>query len=197
MKPQTFLAIIAIAGLIGSAGVHADPPTLGTPGATTIGEVRVQNFQAYSYAYVSGPTTIAKIQDAIALLMPKLDAAQDSGAIRPLGPVVFTYHNATMDPNTPITLDIGVIIKDTANKPAGIQFAKVGPLHCATLLFCGPIAGIGDAYQKLFTEIAKRGLKPTAITREVYLYWEGADSANNLVQIQADLQPDAGQGPTN
>ena len=94
-----------------------------------------------------------------------------------------------MDPNKPFTLDIGVIVKDGNPKPDGIQLNKVGPLHCASVLYTGPIAQIAQAYGKLYGELGRRGLQPTDVSREVYLYWEGPDSVNNVIQVQADLPP--------
>ena len=55
------------------------------------------------------------------------------------------------------------------------------------------LIGLGAAYGKLYGEIARRGLQPTDVSREVYLYWEDQGSDNNVIQIQADLGPSAGQ----
>ena len=106
-----------------------------------------------------------------------------------MGPYVFTYHGASSDPNKQFTLDIGVIVKDGNAKPDGIQLIKVGPLHCATVVYSGPAAQLPQAYGKLYGEIGRRSLQPTDICREVYLYWEGPNSVNNLIQLQADLSP--------
>jgi hypothetical protein len=51
------------------------------------------------------------------------------------------------------------------------------------------VTQLSAAYGKLYGEIARRGLQPTDVSREVYLYWEGRESDNNLIQIQADLTP--------
>jgi effector-binding domain-containing protein len=166
---------------------HADAPA--APAENDVADVRVQSLNGYNYAYVSTQSTINKVPDAVAQLLPKLDAAIDSGALHAKGPVVFTYHGATMDPNKPFILDIGIIVSDKDTAPAGIQMVKVPPLHCGTVIFTGAISKIGEAYGKLYGEIAKRGLQPTDICREVYLYWEGPDSVNNVVQVQAELQP--------
>lgn len=196
MKTKYPLFALAFLAIICQSKTHADAPA---PASPTVSDLRMQNLKGYTYAFVSGQTSLAKIQDAIALLMPKVDAAVDSGALRPVGPYVFTYHGASADPNKQFTLDIGVIVKDPAAKPAGIQIAKIAPLYCASVIFTGPPTQLGQAYGKLYGELARRGLQPTDISREFYLYWEGPDSMNNIIQVQADLTPtnQPNQLPTN
>jgi len=183
-----FFALVALALAMPSV-IRADPPAAAPPGSANVGDVRVQNLKAYTYAFVSTQTSLNKLQDAIAELMPRIDAAMDSGALRPIGGVVFTYHGATQDPTKPFTLDIGVMVKDGNAKPDGIQLIKVGPLYCATVIYTGPAAQLGQAYGKLYGEIGRHGWQASDVSREVYLYWEGAESVNNVIQVQADLSP--------
>jgi DNA gyrase inhibitor GyrI len=189
MKKFPVTLTAALLGLALVLRASADPAA--QPTAPSISSVRVQTLKSYTYAYVSTQTTLSKIQDAISTLMPKIDAAVDAGQLRPLGPYVFTYHGATGQQDKPFTLDIGVIVKDNGKRPDGIQFTTVGAEECATVVFTGPVAKIGDAYGKLFGEIGRRGLQPSDVSREFYLYWEGADSENNIVQVQAVLQQSA------
>jgi predicted transcriptional regulator YdeE len=159
--------------------------------AASVADVRIQNLKPYTYAFVSTQTSLNKFQDAIGQLVPRLDAAVDAGKLHVTGPVVFTYHGASEDREKTFTLDIGVIVRDGAVAPDGIQVTTVGPLHCATFICSGPASKLGNAFGTLYGEIGRRGLQPTDICREVYLYWEGRDSDNNLVQLQADLAPSA------
>jgi effector-binding domain-containing protein len=163
---------------------------------STVSDVRVQTLKPYSYAFVSTQTTLNKLQDAIGQLMPKIDAAVGAGKLRPRGPYVFTYHGVTSDRDKPFTLDIGIMVSDGTTAPDGIQLIKVGPLHCATVIYSGSAREVGQSYGKLYGEINRRGLQPTDISREVYLYWEDADSENNLIQIQAELSAPAAAAPS-
>jgi effector-binding domain-containing protein len=181
----TLLAMLVL-GLF--AATRADSGLASTP---TVADVRIQSLKGYTYAFVSTQTTLNKLKDTIAQQMPLLEAAIDAGKLRVVGPGVFTYHGASEDPDKTFTLDIGVIVKDGTVAPDGIQVTTVGPLHCATFIYSGPVSGLGAAYGKLYGEIGRRGLQPTDVSREVYLYWEGQDSENNLVQIQADLAASA------
>jgi predicted transcriptional regulator YdeE len=186
MKPTSLLCLMAafIVGRQLCAFADANSPV-----APNTDDVRVQTLKPYTYAFVSTQTTLNKIQDAIAQLMPTLDAAIDAGKLRVMGPAIFTYHGASEDRNKPFTLYIGVRVKDGNPAPDGIQVIKVGPVHCASVVYCGPTSQLPAAYGKLYGEIGRRGLQPTDVSREVYLYWESQDSQNNLIQIQADLAP--------
>lgn len=189
MRTELLSTLIALLVLGLCLAARADS---GLASAPTVADVRIQSLKPYTYAFVSTQTTLNKLQDAIGQLMPVLDAAIDAGKLRVMGPAVFTYHGASEDRDKTFTLDIGVIVKDGTVAPDGIQMTTVGPLHCATLIYSGPTSQLGAAYGKLYGEIARRGLQPTDVSREVYLYWEGQESDNNLIQIQADL-PAAGE----
>ena len=64
---------------------------------------------------------------------------------------------------------------------------QLEPIRCASALFSGPIAQIGVAYSQIFPSIIQQGLTPSDEVREMHLYWEGAESRNNVVMIQAVL----------
>jgi effector-binding domain-containing protein len=168
---------------------NADAPSAAPSPSATISDVRLQDLKSYTYAFVSTQTTLNKLQDSIAQLMPRVEAAMDSGALRIMGPCVFTYHGASEDRNKPFTLDIGMIIKDGTTAPDGFQLIKVPSPHCATVIFTGPASQLPQAYGKLYGELGRRGLQPTDVSREVYLYWESLDSTNNVIQLQAELSP--------
>jgi len=184
----TILSVAITLGMMLAAGARADSPDT-RPSAGTIGDVRIQTLKPYSYAFVSTHATLNTLQKAIAELMPKLDAAQDAGKLRVMGPVIFTYHGASADPDKEFTLDIGLMVKDGTTAPDGIQLINVGASTCATILYTGDASRLGEAYGKLYGEIGRRGLQPSDISREVYYYWESADSPNNLIGVQAELNP--------
>ena len=120
--------------LIVAVGLLLSGQTIGFADTTpVISDVSVQSLKGYTYAFVSTQTTLNNITTAIDALMPQLDKALDSGKLRQMGPVVFTYHGASGDPTKTFTLDVGIIVKDGTAKPDGIQIIAVPSLHCATL----------------------------------------------------------------
>src|SRR5271170_3331338 len=158
MLTRYLFSVMVLIGMTFQSKAQADAPAPAPQPSATVADVRIQDLKAYPHAYVSTQTSMNKLQDAIAQLMPRIDAGIDSGALRPTGPYVFTYHGASQDPNKPFTLDIGVIVKDSNAKPNGIQLIKVQPPHCATVVYTGPAAQLGQAYGKLYGELGRRGL---------------------------------------
>ena len=170
------------------SGVPGDPAAAGAAGDIVTTKVRVQTFKPTTYLYKSSQATlntIGKIADAT---MPALESAMKTGGIQPQGAPVFVYHNPTMQMDQPFTLDIGFPVPDDAKAPQGYQVGKLQPLRAATVLYSGPIARIGEAYTKAFTEVFANTLQPAAENREYYLCWEGAESPSNVVMIQIGVK---------
>jgi predicted transcriptional regulator YdeE len=167
----------------------ADPPAATQPAEASMSDVRVQSFKPYTYVFVSTETTLNSLQSAINVLIPKVDAAIESGQLRPSGPVIFTYHGASEDRNKKFMLEVGAMVKDGTAPPAGFRVITVPATQCATTLYSGPVQGMQAAFGKVYGEIARRGLQPSDVFREAYLYWEDPDSANNVVQIRVELAP--------
>jgi DNA gyrase inhibitor GyrI len=187
----TSFALLGLAICFHSSLALADPtPTTAPSQADAVmGDVRVQTLKGYTYAFVSTRTTLRNLRQAIDATMPTLDKAIDAGKLRPDGSVVFTYHGATGDPDQEFTLDIGVMVKAGSKAPDGFQLAQVPARTCATLLFSGSAQQLPPAYGKLYGDIEQKGLQPTDVCREVYLYWEGRASVNNILLLEADLAP--------
>jgi predicted transcriptional regulator YdeE len=185
MKATTLISIVGLLGIV-LMGARGDAAP-GAPSSSTVGDVRVQTLKGYTYTYLSTKTSLRKIKEAIGQMMPKLVGAIDAGKIHPTGNVIFTYHGVTGDQDKPFTLDIGIVTKDGATNPDGFTTDKVGSEQCATVIYSGPVDGIGQAYGKLFAQLGQKGLQATDVTREMYLYWEDDGSENNIIQVQAVL----------
>jgi predicted transcriptional regulator YdeE len=152
-----------------------------------IGDMRVQTLQGYDYVYISSETTLATLSDTIDKLVPKVEAAMDAGQLRMVGPVIFTYHGANGDRNQKFTLDVGAMVKQGSIKPDGFEVVTVPQKQYATMLYTGSVASLGEAFGKLYGQIMAKGLQPTDVSREVYLYWESRESPNNILQLQVEL----------
>lgn len=104
------------------------------------------------------------------------------------GQVVFRYIGVGPDRAKPFTLCLGVPVPaDT--KPAGkYQVVPLEPFRAASALYNGSVDTIPMAYGKLVPEMIAAGHVPSEEAREVYLYWEGRESANNVVWIQMGMR---------
>jgi effector-binding domain-containing protein len=139
------------------------------------------------YLFGSTQTTLANIRPAVSgLIAPLLDAAS-SGKIQPTGPLVAVYTGLSMDMTKPFKAEVGFPVRDGTQTWGVYQLRALAPLRSATTIYRGSLSNEGQAYQKLYNDIFAAGLLPGAEAREMYLYWDGVDSANNIVLIQVSV----------
>ena len=153
-----------------------------------IGEMRVQRLPGRTYLYSERETTLAKIGQAFAEVVPAIVKVAEEGRARITGPLVSVCLGATGEPETPFKLSIGFFVADDTKPVGDFKVRKLADFRCATVLFSGPAAKTGEAYKKLFESLTAAGHTPTGETREYSLYWESAESPNNVMLIQAGIQ---------
>ncbi len=177
----------------GAPAAKADAPAAGAPAAAVapagaaVGEPREQTLESRTLLYGSTETTFEKLHEAIDATLPKLLAATREHKIPVAGPVVFVYHNANMD-GKPFTIDIGIIVDPEAKDAGDFKVKKLDVFKCDTILLSGPLSQIGEAYGKVMQFVSSKKHEPTGESREFYLYWEGPESPNNVVQIQMGVK---------
>ena len=154
-----------------------------------IGEMRIQNLPGRTYLYAERETTIAKVGEAFAEVVPAIVKVAEQGQARITGPLTSVAVGATGEPDTPFELFIGFLVADDTKPVAGFKVKKLADFHCATVLYSGPSAKTGEAYAKLFEALIAAGHVPTGETREYNLYWESPESPNNVMLIQAGIKP--------
>lgn len=154
-----------------------------------IGDPHVQTIAPVNFACLTRQTTFANITQTISQALPILTKAAQDGTIKIDGPVIFTYKGVDMaDPNKPFTLEIGFKAMEGSKETADLKIKTLPQFKCATILFTGPVKDVGRAYEKLIPAITQAGHKMTGESREFYLYWESAESRNNVVQIQVGIE---------
>ena len=149
--------------------------------------MRVQDYKAETYFYTSTETTINQIHGVVSDTLPKMFAAIKENNVDVTGPMIFVYHGATQDRDKPFQLEIGFMVAAGAKEAGDFKVRELAAFHCASVIYSGPIAQVGLAYQGLFTELFGAGLQPNGETREMYLYWEAPDSPNNVQIIMAGV----------
>jgi len=160
------------------------------PAACLVTPMRVGQFKGSdSYYYVEAETTFTDLKQTIDQLLPKIEAAINSGRVQPQGGLIFVYHGATTDPSKSFRLQVGVPTRGAVGEaPDGAMIRQLQPLRAASVIFSGELLDLPQAYQKLYAELFAAGLIPTGETRELYLYWEGPESSNNVVLILAAVK---------
>jgi predicted transcriptional regulator YdeE len=172
------------------AGPATQPAQKDAPPAdeSVISKMRVQEFKAQTYLFAETQTTLAEIGPVVTDLMAKLHAAVKDGHVNVTGPAIFVYQGATQDMNKPFTLQVGFSVAPETKPVAEFNVRPLDKLKSATVLYSGPVAQVGAAYQQVFTDLFAAGLEPTGETREYYLYWEAPESPNNVELIQVGVK---------
>jgi effector-binding domain-containing protein len=153
-----------------------------------ISEMRVQRLPGRTYLYAERETTLAKIGQTYAEVVPAIVKIAEEGRAHITGPLVSICVGATGEAETPFKLSIGFFVADDTKPVGDFKVKKLADFRCATVLFSGPSAKSGEAYKKLFESLTAAGHTPTGETREYSLYWESAESPNNIMLIQAGIQ---------
>jgi len=85
-------------------------------------------------------------------------------------------------------VEIGVpIFANEAANAGAFYVRKVPKFKGAAAVFQGSLSQIGEAWQKFAATAQTKG-EPTEESRELYLYWEGHDSPNNIVELEMGLK---------
>lgn len=167
------------------AGVQsADPPAT----QPVIGEMRLRTMSGMAYVYGTEETTLPKIKESIGKFMPALMKAGDAGKFHITGAPVMIYRGMQQDLTQPFTLEVGVPVRELPEKLEDFKARLTEPFRCAALLYTGPVSGMGKAFEKLFADVFAQQLTPTGEVREMYLYWESEESANNVIMVQVGVK---------
>jgi len=165
--------------------VKKEPPK---PAEYLVGEMHIQDLPEMNYVYGSSETTFDKILDVVNKYIPVITKGIEEGQLRSGGSAMFVYKGMTEDMTKPFTLEIGWCVPPNAKPFGELQMRKVKAAKCATMLYTGSVANISKVYEKLMPAVKAAGMTPTGDVREMYLYWEGPESANNVIQVQVEVK---------
>jgi effector-binding domain-containing protein len=199
MRSRGMVFVVVALGVLCSTAIRGAPEkadrgaAAGAPAAEAaplIGEMRVRTMGAATFAYIEVETTSDRLGDAIGEALPKLDEASDSGKAKIAGPFGLYYpKGAHVQPDKQLPVQIGHIVREGSTGGGGdVKIRKTEPFKCATAVYTGPVAEIGQSYQKLFPAISAAGLKPSGEEREFTLYFESVESPNNVLLIQVGVK---------
>jgi effector-binding domain-containing protein len=133
-----------------------------------------------------------KIEDVPAFIRrtitPLVEASTDL-KIGNAGPPLMSYLGYRGDASQPFTAELAIPARAAAENYKGpFYFRSAGPFKCASVIYQGPVTKVGEAWMALVTQATEAGLKPKGDSREVYLWWEGEDSQNNVIELQLGLE---------
>jgi len=121
-------------------------------------------------------------------ITPLLKASNDL-KVGNVGPPVMSYLGYRGDPSQPFTAELAIPAPAAVENYKGpYYFRSAGEFKCASVIYQGPVNAIGEAWMALVRQATEAGLKPKGDSREVYLWWEGEDSKNNVIELQLGVE---------
>ncbi len=155
----------------------------------TIGTMMVQTIPARHYFYGSIETDFKSMGKPISATLGSMIKGASENKQPLLGPVMHYYYGAPHTaPDKEFKMETGFFVTEGTKPPGDFKVRELPKFKCATILYIGPATRIGDAWQKIYRSISDKGLTPTNEEREAYLYWEGVDSPNNIVQVMVGVK---------
>ena len=105
------------------------------------------------------------------------------------GPVHWHYIDFSGDPAAPFTLEIALPVAETLiDYDGSFHFKRTDSFRCVALTHEGSWMSMSEAYRKLNDFMAARSLRPSQITREVYVNTDLRHPEANETEIQIGVQ---------
>ncbi len=133
-------------------------------------------------------TTIPKIKEVVAAKFGPMGKAAREAGVHFEGPAIFIYQGATGEMEQPFDLTMGMPVAADAKDVGEYKVAKRPGMLCVSAYYTGDISHLGEAWGKFYGQAMQRGVKPTGESREVYLFWEGEESPNNVIELQIAIE---------
>jgi effector-binding domain-containing protein len=157
--------------------------------APVIGEMMLQTIPPKSYVFGSVETDFKSMGKPLGETLGSLIKTASDNKLSLTGPVMHFYYGAPHTaPDKSFKMETGWFVQPGTKLPGDFKVRELPKYKCATILYVGPGLRIGEAWQKLYKSVNDKGLTPTDEEREIYLYWEGVDSPNNIVQVMVGVK---------
>ncbi len=174
------IVFCAIANQAFAQGKDAEPK---------IGAVAIQNIPAKHYVYGSIETDFKSMGKPVGETLGSMSKTASDNKLPLPGPVMHCYYGAPHQaPDKAFKMETGFFVPEDSKGVGDFKMRELPKLKCATVLYVGPGPRIGDAWQTVYQFIENKGMRTTGEERELYLYWEGVDSPNNIVQVMIGVK---------
>ncbi|MBI3823536.1 MAG: GyrI-like domain-containing protein [Planctomycetes bacterium] len=177
------LPVIAALAFLGDPAPAQDkkPPV--------IGEMIVQTIPKRHYVYGAIDTDFKSMGKPVGETIGSIIKNVTDNKLALVGPVMHFYYGAPhTKPDKPFKMETGFFVQGGSKGIGDFKVRELPEFKCATILYVGPGAKIGEAWVKLYSSVKDNELKTTGEERELYLYYEGPDSVNNIVQVMVGVK---------
>lgn len=178
------LSVVALC-LAQTGGGSGAAGATGAPKFHVSGEVIVKEIKPIErYVHVETKTTLPTVGETMRTQFdPFVEKAAKAGT-QWSGAPIFVYRGVDGTPDKQFDLLLGLPMNEGGRAPEGSQTVTLPTFRCASVYYTGPVSGIPQGWQALMEKASAMNLRFTDEGRELYLYWEGDDSPNNVVELQ-------------
>ena len=100
-------------------------------------------------------------------------------------PLYLIYKGLDCDSKTEMNFSVKIGVKKKEISTKGVLVETLKPLKCVSLFYEGDLSFItSKGYNRLLLDIESRGIRVKNEWREVYHYYKGFHSSENLTEIQ-------------
>ena len=154
--------------------------------AVQLSDVTERTLGTKTIIYKEVETSLSEMGQDVGPILEELSKLVAEKKVVYDGCAVFVYQGASPDPTKKFKLQVSFAVADDTKPVGDFKVRKLEPFKCLTVLYGGPVASIGKAYEKLFGNLG--GNIPTGETREYYYDWESVESPNNVELVAAGIK---------
>lgn len=100
------------------------------------------------------------------------------------GPQIWQYRNVDGNPTTTIDVDICVPVKEAKGDPGKFKFAVLPAINCISEMHKGAYATLTNTYNRIFGEMARKGIPMGTASREIYTVCDFEKQDNCITEVQ-------------
>ena len=136
---------------------------------------------------VSTKVTLKTIMQDIGTLPEELLQDMQNQDVVADGPMIFVYRGCS-DCEQPFDLDITQPVASSDNYKGKYEAKTLEPFKCVERTYNGSMHEMSaKGYEPFMADVEKSGLNLSDQCREIYTFYEGPDSDNNITEIQLGI----------
>jgi effector-binding domain-containing protein len=151
--------------------------------------MQIKEVKPLTFFYHSVRTTMSGLSPLVGVVARELYREAAALDLAVTGPIYWQYIGLDPKPEAEFTLHIALPVdEERADYTGKFAFQRTEPFRCLTAVHEGDWAELPRTYRQLFGSLAEQNLRPTGLSREVFLNMDFAEPAANVTEVQIGIQ---------
>ena len=147
--------------------------------------MQIKEVKPLTFFYHSVRTTMSGLTPLVGVVARELYREAAALDLAVTGPIYWQYVGLDPTPEAEFTLHIALPVDAIRADHAGkFAFQRTEPFRCLTAVHEGDWTELPGLYQKLYGYLTEHNLRPTGLSREVFLNVDFAEPAANITEVQ-------------